>query len=300
MSAEEATKSQDITENQLVEESEEPEEKPTSTKEESDEEEDVEYACPPEFDEREEMRKMFVGGLDKETTDEEFKELFSKHGEISDSVVIRKDTKSDRLFGFITFLKCDDLEECLLARPHKYKEKELDIKRAVPKKLDDGTGHFKVKKLHIGNLPDTFDPKVLKKYLKSRHPKKFGTIEEINFLKEKDDSGKETEKNRGFGFITVSSEDFADRISIAEAKFTLEGSNLKMGKARPKPGEPGFPKGGLKKGGWNDWSGYGYGGYGYGPGGYGFGGGYDYYGYLGYQGYGMPRGRGRGQRYTPY
>jgi len=287
------------------------EEKP-EVKAESEDEEEVEYVCPPDFDEREEMRKMFVGGLDKETTDEEFKALFSTFGEVTDFIIIRKDnSKSDRLFGFITFAKCDELEDCLLARPHKYKEKELDVKRAVPKGQDDGTGHFKVKKLHVGNVPTSYDPKILKKYLKSRHPNKYGTIEEVNFLKVKDESGNELEKNRGFGFITVSTEDFADRLAIAESKFTLDGNNMRISKAKPKPGEGGGgPRSGFRKGqgysggqGWDDWSGYGYGGgygYGYGSGGYGYGGGYDYYSYPGYgAGYGAAR-SGRGGRYNPY
>jgi len=279
--------------------------------EESDEE--VEYVCPPEFNEREEMCKMFVGGLDKDTKDEEFKALFSTFGEIADFIIIRKDNqKSDRLFGFITFSKCDDLEECLLARPHKYKERELDIKRAVPRNQDDGTGHLKVKKLHIANVPTAFDIKALKKYLKARHPKKYGSIEEVNLLKSKDDSGNATGKNRGFGFITVSSEDFADRISIAENKFTLEGVNMRINKAKPKGGEGaqrgGF-RGGRKQGynqghqggGWDDWSYGGYGGgYGYGYPPYGYG--YDYYSYPPYPPYGAHgrSGRGGGGRFAPY
>merc|ERR1712226_95845 len=179
---------------------------------------------------------MFVGGLDKETSDEEFRALFESFGEINEAAIIKKDdSKSDRLFGFITFAKCDDLDDCLLARPHKYKEKELDVKRAVPKGQFDGTGHFKVKKLHLGNIPEKFDTAGLLKYLKSRHPKKYGAIEEVDILKAKDESGNATEKNRGFGFITVSSEDFADRIAIAESKFTLDGNALELAKPNLKP-----------------------------------------------------------------
>lgn len=213
-----------------------PEEQQVTTTEETEVEsdEELEYVCPEEFNNRDEMCKMFVGGLDKETTDDQFKELFSSFGEIKEHVIIKKDnSKSDRLFGFITFMKCDSLDDCLLARPHKYKDKELDVKRAVPKGQDDGTGHFKVKKLHVANVPQDMDSKVLKKYLKSRHPKCYGTIEEINFLKHKEDT-QEAGKNRGFGFITVSSEDFADRISIAESKFQLEGNSMRISKAKPR------------------------------------------------------------------
>ena len=208
------------------------EEKPEETKEESDDEE-VEYTCPKEFDERLEMKKMFVGGLDKETTEDEFKALFEQFGEIVDHVIIHSNNKkSERGFGFITFGKCDDLEECLLKRPHKYKDKELDVKRAVPKGQEDGYGHYKVKKLHVANIPADMKEKDLMKYLRSRHPKKYGQFTEVNILKSKDDSGNET--NRGFGFIDVTTEDFADRVSIGESKFQLNGNTIRIAKAKPK------------------------------------------------------------------
>merc|ERR1712076_104111 len=268
-------------------------------------EEEIEYSCPCEFDDKDELCKMFVGGLSKETTDEEFRGMFEKFGEIKDVAIIRNvETKSDRIFGFIIFAKCDNLDDCLLARPHKYKEKQLDVKRAVPKGQTDGSGHCKVKKLHLGNVPPSFDTAPLLKYLKSRHPKKYGTIEEIDILKSKDDA----EKNRGFGFITVSNEDLADRISIAESKFILDGNSLRINKAKPKASEAGAQRGGFKgkgqgfrggrQGGAGSWGEWGYGGYG---GGYGYGyGGYDYYGYPSYASYGPPRGGGYGRRFAPY
>jgi len=280
-------------------------------------EEEVDYVCPSEFDTRIELCKMFVGGLAKEATDDELKTMFEKYGEVKEAVVLRKnETKLDRLFGFVTFAKCDNLDDCLLARPHKYKERVLDVKRAVPKGLNDQSAHYKVKKLHLGNVPPSFDTEPLLKYLKSRHPKKYGTIEEIDILKAKDESGTLTEKNRGFGFITVSSEDFADRISIAESKFSLEGNTLRINKAKPKGSEAGAQRGGYRAkgrgnfqggqqssvGSWADWGYGGYGaGYGYGYGdSYGYGA-YDYYGYSAYPSYGgPPRGSGYGRRFAPY
>lgn len=164
-----------------------PEETP-ETKVEEEPEEEVEYLCPPEFDETEDMRKLFVGGLDKETTEDELKELFAQYGEIAAANVIKKE---QRAYGFVTFAKCDNLDDCLLGRPHKCKERDLEVKRAVPKEKQSEVSHLKVKKLHVGNLPETFDPKPLKTYLRSRHPKKYGTIEDITFLKSKDESGED-------------------------------------------------------------------------------------------------------------
>lgn len=280
--------------------------------EEEESDEEVEYVCPEEFNEREEMCKMFVGGLDKETTDEEFKGLFTEYGPVKDFIIIRKENaKSERLFGFITFEKCDDLEKCLVARPFNYKDKELDVKRAVPRSTanNENQGHGRVKKLHIANIPKDFDAKTLKKYLKSRHPKQFGVIENINILTTKESDGKE--KNRGFGFIHVSTEDFADRVSIAENKFTLDGASLRITKAKPRGGAGGGGGKAGRGGNWNNQGNYGnynYGGWGGPPGqGYGpYGGGYGGYNYGGYYGggynnFGGSGGRGGGGgRFKPY
>lgn len=49
-------------------------------------------------------RKLFVGGLPPEVTDVEFKAFFEKFGSILDSVVmIDRETKCSRGFGFVTF-----------------------------------------------------------------------------------------------------------------------------------------------------------------------------------------------------
>lgn len=49
-------------------------------------------------------RKLFVGGLPPDVTDKEFKEFFSQYGTILDSIVmIDRDTKCSRGFGFVTF-----------------------------------------------------------------------------------------------------------------------------------------------------------------------------------------------------
>jgi len=276
---------------------------------EEESEDEVEYECPEEFNTREEMCKMFVGGLDKTTTDEEFKELFAEHGEIKDFIIIRKEnSKSDRLFGFITFAQCDDLERCLLKRPHNYKSKELDVKRAVPKSAgNDEQGHYKVKKLHVANLPPDFKVKTLRRYLKARHSEEFGKIEDINFLT-KEEGGKIV--NKGFGFINVSTEDFADRIAIGENKFTLDNNALRISKAKPRS-QGGF-RGGRGGSNFNNYGNYG-GGYNQNQynqydGGFGYGGGYGYGGYGGYGGayggyggYAYQGGRGGGNsRYKPY
>ncbi|XP_017077735.1 heterogeneous nuclear ribonucleoprotein A1-like [Drosophila eugracilis] len=57
--------------------------------------------------EREQLRKIFVGGLSIETTDESLKSYFEKFGTVVEAVVM-KNTKNKRSrgFGFVTFMEC--------------------------------------------------------------------------------------------------------------------------------------------------------------------------------------------------
>lgn len=49
-------------------------------------------------------RKLFVGGLPPKVTDKEFREFFERYGQILDSIVmIDRETKKSRGFGFVTF-----------------------------------------------------------------------------------------------------------------------------------------------------------------------------------------------------
>ena len=59
---------------------------------------------PTEREDFERDRKLFVGGLDYETSDAVLKDYFEQYGELTDWVVMKfPDTKRSRGFGFITF-----------------------------------------------------------------------------------------------------------------------------------------------------------------------------------------------------
>lgn len=84
--------------------------------------------------EPEHLRKLFVGGLDYKTTDENLKKYFENWGEIMD-VVVMKDpqTKRSRGFGFITYAAAHMVDDAQGARPHKIDGRTVEPKRAVPK-----------------------------------------------------------------------------------------------------------------------------------------------------------------------
>lgn len=179
------------------------------------------------------MRKMFVGGINRETTDEVFFDYFSQFGNMTDKVIIRDpQTKASKGFGFITYDQSEGVENVFKSRPHIIDGKTLDAKRAMPRTQNrDGNSnqHSKTTKLFIGGISEALTPEELQAYIESRHPTEYGTVEKIDFLKER-----ETNKNKGFGFLECSSTDFADRLVICEASFLINGKKMALKKAEPK------------------------------------------------------------------
>jgi len=238
----------------------------------------AEYCCPHEFEEMEPMKKMFIGNIPKEATDEEVKELFSDF-EIAEFTVVRKEN-NPKIFGFVTFTQCDDVDECLKKRPFKVKGRELQVKRAVPKDDQSDTAHYKTKKIFFANVtPDTTE-EMVREYLEKRHPPQFGKIEELTLVKKRD--GKPDE-HKGYGFILCENEDMADRIAIGDRKCKIDPNSNKeqeFKKARPKEQGAGFGGRGGRGGGFVQRGGRGGKPAGYGAQG-GYGGGYAQGGYGG-------------------
>lgn len=211
------------------------------------------------------MRKMFVGGINRSTDEDTFREHFVKFGEILDLVIIKDTgTKQSRGFGFVTYEQSSSVEAVFKARPHEIDGKTLDVKRAMPR---DGpaSSHAKVTKLFIGGLGKDLDPEELKEYIEGRHPPAdCGEIVKIDFIKDKD-----TNENKGFGFLECESTDLADRLTISEMSFFLKGKKLAIKKAESKDSMARGGGRGGRGGGGRGAMGGGYGGSGGGGGGFG-------------------------------
>lgn len=79
-------------------------------------------------------KKIFVGGLSANLTEEELKDYFEKFGRITDAVVMHDNvTNRPRGFGFVTFESEDMVEEILKDRFYELGGKQVEVKRAIPK-----------------------------------------------------------------------------------------------------------------------------------------------------------------------
>lgn len=251
-------------------------------------------AAPTDKDNEERLKKLFVGGLKKDTSDETLKEYFLAYGELSDCVVIREsNTKTSRGFGYVTFSNKDDILAVLRDKkekgPHSIDGKEVEVKRAIPRDDSSSTAHLKTKKIFIGGLADEATADDIKQALADEIR---GTLPtNVDLIMKKNDDGTPSTRHRGFCFVEFEDEDIVDELCCIK-KVNISGKVVEIKKAEPKDKDKGGSGGRGGRGGGGRGSfggGRGRGGGGdYGGGGYGYQGGYnESYGFQGgdYSGY---------------
>ncbi|XP_027032417.2 heterogeneous nuclear ribonucleoprotein A1a isoform X2 [Tachysurus fulvidraco] len=226
--------------------------------------------------EPEQMRKLFIGGLSFETTDESLRAHFEQWGALTDCVVMRDpNTKRSRGFGFVTYSSVNEVDAAMDARPHKVDGRAVEPKRAVSREDSCRPGaHSTVKKIFVGGIKEDTDEEHLRDYFS-----RFGKIDEVNIMTEKSSN-----KRRGFAFVTFDDHDSVDRIVI-QKYHTVNGHNCEVRKAlsREEMNRVSMNNRGGRGGGGGNFGGRGGGGYG---GGYGGGGGGGRGGYGDGDGYG--------------
>ncbi|XP_057447405.1 heterogeneous nuclear ribonucleoprotein 1 [Lotus japonicus] len=86
-------------------------------------------------------KKIFVGGIPSNVTEDEFRDFFTRYGEVKDNQIMRDhSTNRSRGFGFITF-DSEDAVDDLLSMGNKidFAGTQVEIKKAEPKKPNPPT-----------------------------------------------------------------------------------------------------------------------------------------------------------------
>uniref|UniRef100_A0A4W3JCE5 RRM domain-containing protein n=1 Tax=Callorhinchus milii TaxID=7868 RepID=A0A4W3JCE5_CALMI len=171
--------------------------------------------------EPEQLRKLFIGGLSFETTDESLREHFEQWGQLTDCVVMREPSKRSRGFGFVTYSSVVEVDDAMTARPHKVDGRIVEPKRAVSREDSTKPGaHLTVKKIFVGGIKEDTEEYNLRDYFE-----KYGKIENIEVMTDRG-SG----KKRGFAFVTFDDHDSVDKI-VVQKYHTVNGHNCEVRKA---------------------------------------------------------------------
>ena len=175
--------------------------------------------------EPEQLRKLFIGGLSFETTDESLRSPCEQWGALTDCVVMRDpNTKRSRGFGFVTYATVEEVEEAMQARPHKVDGRVVEPKRAVSREDSQRPGaHLTVKKIFVGGIKEDAEEHHLRDCFEQQ-----GKTEVTEIMTEQG-SG----KKRGFAFVTFDDHDSVDK-TVSPKYHTVNGHNCEVRKALSK------------------------------------------------------------------
>ncbi|XP_028719115.1 heterogeneous nuclear ribonucleoprotein A0 [Peromyscus leucopus] len=243
--------------------------------------------------ENSQLCKLFIGGLNVQTSESGLRGHFEAFGTLTDCVVVvNPQTKRSRCFGFVTYSNVEEADAAMAASPHAVDGNTVELKRAVSREDSARPGaHAKVKKLFVGGLKgDVAEGDLIE------HFSQFGAVEKAEII-----ADKQSGKKRGFGFVYFQSHDAADKAAVVKFH-PIQGHRVEVKKAVPKEDihaggggaraarggrgggrgrggggggrdQNGLAKGGGGGGGYNSYGGYGgYGAYGGGGGGGSYGG----------------------------
>ncbi|XP_063962671.1 heterogeneous nuclear ribonucleoprotein A0-like isoform X2 [Lytechinus pictus] len=218
----------------------------------------------------EEVGKIFVGGVERSTQPDTFRQYFEKYGKLSDFILMMdKERGVNKGFGFVTFADPGCVEAVVSTKNHRLDGKELDCKRCKARGTETRQGpgdQQRKKKIFVGGISQQATKEDLFAVFSN-----FGTVEDVHIMIDN-----ETLKHRGFGFVTFESEEDVDKL-VQMQHVELKGKSMEIKKAQPRnnPGQGrnfggqggGFQqRGGGGGGNWNQGGGYGGGSNNYGGG----------------------------------
>ncbi|KAE8732745.1 RNA-binding family protein isoform 2 [Hibiscus syriacus] len=157
--------------------------------------------------------KLFIGGISWDTNEERLKEYFSSFGEVVEAV-IKKDRTTGRAhgFGFIVFSDLAVAERVILEKYNidskMWRQKRqflgmIIITRSISS-IHSSPGAGCTRKIFVGGLASTVTESDFKKYFDQ-----FGNITDVVVMYDHN-----TQRPRGFGFITYDSEEAVDKVLL--------------------------------------------------------------------------------------
>ncbi|XP_073100632.1 28 kDa ribonucleoprotein, chloroplastic [Elaeis guineensis] len=182
------------------------------------------YAEPPE------EAKLFVGNLPYDIDSEKLAHLFDQAGVVEVAEVIyNRETDQSRGFGFVTFSTVEEAEKAVeMFHRYELNDRLLTVNKAAPRgtRVERAPREFQPSlRIYVGNLPWQVDDARLEQVF-SEH----GKVVDARVIYDR-----ETGRSRGFGFVTMSSQNEVDDAIAALDGQNLDGRALRVNVAEERP-----------------------------------------------------------------
>lgn len=171
------------------------------------------------FTDSETARKLFVGGLSWQTTEDGLSRYLGSLGvEVERALIMRdKLTGRSRGFGFV-IVKHQDMLDKAVSTTLQLDGRKIEAKRAIPKRDMEKLS----KKLFVGGIPISLTQADFRKFFET-----FGTVAEAQVMTER-----ESGRSRGFGFVTFHEDDAVEKV-LAKTH-SIQGKPVEVKRAEPK------------------------------------------------------------------
>src|SRR3990167_1570064 len=168
--------------------------------------------------------KIFVGGLDVNTKEDDLANYFSVFGRVIEKLIkMDVKTKRSRGFGFVGFKHPDSVDKVLLYADHYSHGKKIDCKRAMTKEAAFSLNQSlkgQCRKIFVSNIPRDFTKQDILNCFEM-----YGDLDDVNLMFKK--------KETGFCYITFGREEDA-RPLIEKGIVKYRGAELAVKLAIPK------------------------------------------------------------------
>lgn len=162
-----------------------------------------------------EDRKLFIGGLSYDTTENDLYAYFGQFGSILNvTIKYNSQTGHPRGFGFVTFASDNSIDSVLSAGPHTIKNRQIDPRKAKTRPI--------VKKIFVGGLGSSVTEEEIRSYFSQ-----FGSVENVELPYDHTRN-----RRREFCFVIFENEESADK-ACYEPKQNIGGRDVDIKKAQP-------------------------------------------------------------------
>ncbi|KAJ7477186.1 hnRNP A1-gamma isoform [Mycena galericulata] len=161
--------------------------------------------------------KMFIGGLNWDTTDEGLRNYFSEFGKVDACTIMRDPSGTSRGFAFMTFEDPASVA-AVLGRDHFLDGKAIDPKRAIPREE-----HLRNTRYFVGGLSPATTSESMKEFFSA-----YGKVVDATVMVDRESS-----RSKGFGFVTFEDATNADQL-VGKLGLTIDDKEIEVKMAQPR------------------------------------------------------------------